>query len=116
MKMIRSILIDIFAEVSKHQQRNENEVYFYISYNNNIIPAKSIKDLRNKSRTDYYKNFNDSSLKDRSSILVSIGNELNQLYGNKFQTVHETSCNSWHDELYPINERKCSGLCYIYLK
>lgn len=118
------IRTDIVQAVEKQRQLHEKGVYFYISYNNTVVVVKSISENRSVMRGDYNAHYKycygsqytptPMEMKHRY-ILKTIGDELKQLFGNNFETVHETGWDSEDYALYPISDDyECSGMCHIH--
>lgn len=92
------IRADIANVVETQRQLHEEGIYFYISYDNEICVAESIGDLNDIKQQDYKthskdrydsKNYPTQIEKKHNYILMTIGDELNQLFLNNFLTVHD---------------------------
>lgn len=100
-QILCKIRADIVKVVETKRQLHNEEAYFYISYNNEVYDVESMGKLNDISLKDskrYHEYCYDSYgydtpfEKKHKLILKIIGNELNQLFGDKFGVLHETFC------------------------
>lgn len=122
-EILRKIRTDIVHIVEHQRQLHKEGAYFYISYSNRILSANSPNNLvqldkkdREKCSDVCYDSHGNPTIMMRNHqyILDIIGNELNKLFGDNFQTVHDIGYDEEKYVCHPIsNNFRCSGKCYI---